>query len=982
MAEDTSIAIPGGPQPIQPSQEAAPETPTLAGTPPLEFKEVESPEAPSQGSLIDSLNALTNPQTPESNGSFLERLTALDSGENGRGPDAIIHLEKKRPRKERETELFENLPPPTRQEREATLLEEAKGDEIREGMQGINVGIAEMFDMPFEVVAGIMRMMPIFKDVRGDPFRTLFGGIGSTPEKGKEPTSSIYHIGKVAGNTMATGGFAPAGAKIALNAASGVTKNILKSVGQTALNAPKTFVATEGIGAVGAGAGIEFAKTNFPDSPSIEFIFGTAGGFAPVFMPVRIATSAGVAIRDKFRNFKQKGRERGLEELKKATFDTSKSVENLENPDLPEGARPSAAQASRDPGLMGLEKALHQKSQKSIFDDDQEIAKMNRAIDESLRSDAALVERTAATLADQRAYSAQLLETNLRMARLEAKARIEELGKSATAEQMDAIARQEIEKVRAIAKNDQELLWNMVDKKAPATSSTASSVMRDLFRRQSESRTFKGLKNLPKHLELEKFLGRIHVGKNKNRFFKGGELSKKSNVGEVHGLRSDVLAAIRAERAGDSPHKAQNISILTEIEEALLQDLGAIPGDVMPDSQDLRNALDFSRQFNKIFNQGIIGKLRGVDKSGTAAIADELTLVTAFGGKPDKAAENVRQMIRAAKGVEGESEPSLELMGAFEDFIKRDFARGGRIRGGEINPELGRKYVEANSKILDEFPELKEAISRAIDSGDVRIIRQRVSDKATAHVSVSKMSAATLFLEKSPRQAFESLEDMRPEAFGKEVTRMLEKVKKGGDEALEGFQMSFFDWLRRRSMTGALDAEGREFISGIKIKALMRDERIIEMTNRILNEGQIERLRKIVNHAEVMDMQRFTKAFDSDVLENGESKLLTTVMRVAGAKTGAALSQATGGGAGGLQTAAIMSERFKAAVQGLSIEDPAVRFLMDVFEDESGELLKAALTEVRTNAQLKQVTSTLNAWAASVAYQQGDKTLAENSEER
>lgn len=915
-------------------------------------------------------------EKPKSTGSTLSRLSGIEA------PDAKITLEKG-PGDDFDS-IMKTIPELSQSDKDSAMLERFEQDKMRDSLLGINVGIAQFLDIPFEVSAMILRQIPGLKGVRGDPFGMLFEATGQVPEAGKEPDSAEFQIGKVVGNSIATLPLAPFGAGIQLGAQAtriGVgqaLKGTAKAIGETAIRAPAKFAAGETVAALGAGLGIEAARTSFPDSDYAEFLGGMVGGVAPVFMPTRLAINAGRAIKRKILNFKAEGRIKAGEEIESAALNLESAGRKLDNPDLLADANATAAQKTGDPGIMALERSIIDRGHKSIYDADDQIARMNEVVENSLRAPESSIESTRATLESQKNYTQNLLDTNLKMAARNAEDAVTKLGPSATAEQANAIARREVESVEALARVDESTLWNNVPRESKVQGSTATEVIKaELIKR---GRTADPA-DFPEELQLSKFFGKMVKGKKgKPPMFKEGILTKSATMGELQDFRSRVLRSMREERAKPASNN-NKLRILDKLQEALLQDMGAVTvAEATSAGNSLRLALDYSRKINQTFNQGILGKLKGVDKTGTVAIPQELTLETAFGGKPAKAAENIRQIIKASKGVEGKIPPSPELLGAMEDFIKTDFQKRV-IRGGQINSFKAQQYLERNAKILDEFPQIRDDIARAVKTEDVRAIRQRRTDMFTKNVLTSK---ATLFLEKSPRKMFEAIEVSRPEDFNREMNNILNKVKKDTTgEALEGLQIGFFDWLRQRATSGAVDAQGRKIISGQALDDLINNPKIAAMAGKVLNKGQIERLRKITNTAKAVEKARRAKGgdIDSDVLEAGESKLLTTIMRIAGAKTGAGISQVTGGGAGGLQAAAIMSERFKAITSGLNIKDPAAKLLTDAFADPSGELLKALLISVKTPKQLEKVSAKLHAWAASVAFQSGDKALAENTEE-
>ena len=821
-----------------------------------------------------------------------------------------------------------------------------------------------------------------------DSLLTMLREFDMIPQKGDEPNTFAWDTGKFVGGTAAFLPFMPLlplvgpATKLApiwqTFAEKGVTqgaaqifkkggqlvKQGISETGKAARNNTGKFVISELALATGAGIGIEIAKEKFPDSLFAEFVGGVLGATAPQLTVTGIAIKSARIIRERLVAFfsKKGAAARATGELKRLATDPKKAAESIDGEEIIHELTgiTSAAEKTGDPGILAIEAEILKTGGQSKYSRDQHLEQMMEIIEESMVPSPGLISRTAETLAHQMSYLKDLLDSVLHIAANNADAALAKIGPSATVKQANAIVKQELEAAEVLARTDEKTLWAVVNR----SDETSATITSDVLRKELNNRSLgSDPLDFPPDLTLDNYFGRFDE---KGKFVKG-ILTDKATMGALQDVRSRVLRAIREERA--KPVSNDNkIRILDDLQEALLTDLGTMGGKLgTPAGDALRLALDFSRKTNEIFKRGIVGKVKGVDKTGTPAIQEGLILFNTFSSNPIKGAENVRRIVRATKGVEGKTPASPELLVAMEDYVKKEFM-DKVVRGGKIDPAKGERYIKANMEFLEEFPELLDDLKNAIKTEDIRVIKQRRVQRYTYETVTKKsMSKAVLFVFKGPKKAFEAIEDSKPAEFERSINDLLKKVNKDPTgEALEGLQSSFFQWVKERS-----SVSGR--LSLRKIKEMIKDQKIAAMAGKILNKGQIERLRKIVNSLDLVDKIKRTEGVETKILEKTDSRLLRDAAALVGAMEGRRF------GTGTIQAPEIMANRFRDLAKLIKFSDPGAKLFLDAFMDDTGETLKMLLMNTDTPESLKLFKRRLNVWVAKFLFDAGETSLVEHT---
>jgi hypothetical protein len=635
---------------------------------------------------------------------------------------------------------------------------------------------------------------------------------------------------------------------------------------------------------------------------------------------------------------------------------------------------------------------------------------MNRAVFDALKSKPGIVENTRRNFEGQLKALNEALELRVKMA-----AQIADDPKS-TAAEATAVARAEIETAEVITRKTETQLFDLVPLGSESKVSNSMGFWETTLRLRGRTAAASDLRLTDSGGadDLIKFFGKL----NKKNEFVPGVLRANATIEEMQTLRSRILTEIRKLKASNGSRN--KIRIMGELQERILADMGESAG-----GPELELALAFSRSANEKFKQGIVGKLLGFDKSGAVAVPEALTLETALGGNSPKAAQNVRDIIKAVKGNQGNFEADMgafmkreagkqglrideltapefqgltaqfksqfggddvsEVTGAMENFIKVKFQKAA-IKSNTIDSHAAESFMKSNEELLNEFPKLRDEISSAIQSNNVKLIRQRRLETTGSKMNDTRVSKAALYIEKGPSKAFTQISGLRPQDIKREMAGLISKAARDpSGKATEGLQGSFFDWLLERATLAPggtrVSASGDSFISGLKLTRMMEDKSIRSMAKQLLTKDQLTRLDKIIRTAKRVDQSLRTTGSKEGVIGDPVGATLSFVARLFGAAQGERVSKIFGTGA--LQMQSVLSNRAVDIVRR-KLKDPAAKILHDAFIPENPgdtKLLEALLTDIVDEKTQKKVAVQVQAWLAVTLYELGEKTVPELIEE-
>lgn len=868
------------------------------------------------------------------------------------------------------------------------VADESKLDFAR----GFNAGLADMLDLPGRATAGIVNMIPWeslgFRELPTGGFRQIFEALNLTVPEDQMPDSAAASTGKFMGETAATLPLAPfgAGIKAQQTAQFGLragASGLSKQIGQSAVQRPATFAATELASGAGAGFLGFAAKENFPNSQVAEVWGNLAGG-----MILATPTLTGLVAKRvvdgarKLRGMRTEtsAQQRMSKRIQESVVDKDAVIGELEFGNVLPGAELTPAQESGDPLLLALERAIIDHNTEFAVRSDEQLADLNSTIIDSMRARPESAEITRDTLEETRKYINALVDGRLKIATIRIKERLQSLESTATREQANVIAREEIEAALTASRQQENEIWGMVPLDVEASPSTVRKVWRDHLEEFSASRTgdpktlFTALRFGPNKKNLQQLLGdfkktsgrRIGSGgifEEQPVRFVVGDFKDSVSIRELQQMRSTILREIRQERGQTAPN-FNRIRILDDLQEAILNDMGvASDGAATEAGVLLQQALDFSAGLNKRFTKGPVGRILGMDKTGAPRAPVALTLETSIGGGGPRGKENFDRIMDAVR------ENPEQLKGAVENYIKSRFADAA-VRNDSINISKAEGFLRQNKALLDQFPEIQVSIQKAVREENARFIRERKVKTMGARLQNPRISKAALYIQKDPEQAFQEIAKSRnPSGDLGRLVKLAQRDQSG--EALAGLQESFMDWILQRSQFNSIDARRQKFVSGFLMDRAMNDPSTKMMANTLLSVDQKQRIEQAIETALKMEKALSAKASVEGVIDDVPHRILNDAMGIVGAQAGRVTARVTGGGT--VQTPGIFARRARDLFKQFS-KDNAEQLLIDAFmSNKSDKLLEALLMEIKTEADFKFVSRQLNAWLAVTAYEAGTK---------
>lgn len=827
--------------------------------------------------------------------------------------------------------------------------------------RGAGTGIAEVVGAPVDAVTAGLRMfgVPIDRPVGGsEQIRDIMArrGMATTPDD--EPTRAS-EIGRVIGGSSVAGaGVAGAGARAATSAITGATpqaaggmQGFLQQVGTAATRRPGRFMAAETAVAGGAGAAGFEAQRRFPDTPGAQAIgeilggLGTAGAISAAGPAARgaagaagsvvtgvpgigsLARRAGQSLREI--TTIEGGAGRARRRIERATDDPIGALRRGEDADVLEDAPLTAIQRGGDRGMLELENSVMASTRQLSSEHQERFADVNRAIRDAGRE---VSGQEAATAEDTRQYLQTLLDTRLQTAAQRADERIAELGSRANRETVDRLARVELQRADAAAQRQENQLWDAVPRDQAVSLDRTRERLSSIVAQRDRAAD-------PE--DIPRFLSEMIGRRNPETGEMEPGVITDPTVGELQTLRSRVLQARRDEAAKDSPNRSK-LSVLDNIQEALLDDMGVLSGDI----PELRTALNFSRDRNERFSQGTVGRLLGRERTGEPDVDPGLTLEQTIGRGGPAARVETDNLLRAVERT-GDV-PAMRQH--IESFLSDGFVRSLQQQG----QSGAQRYLNQKSDVLNRFPELRREMETALASGQEHDIAARA-------MTDPNISRAAVFLNAKPGdEVARIINSRRPGETMREVRDLAAQDPEG--RAISGLKNAFVNRLMVRSEESARDALDMPFISGTRMGREMDDPKFQQAARELFSDDEMSRLNTIRNTAKSMEDARRAGEAAEGIIGDAPGLAVTLITRVAGVQIGSMLARQTGGGT--VQTPAIVSNALRTALER-GVRDPGGKLISDAIQDES--VMRALMSDASTPRRREFVESRINSWLAGVA---------------
>lgn len=792
---------------------------------------------------------------------------------------------------------------------------------------GFNDNLLNTLDIPNDVFNWAASKLG--SDYRIPSTRDLGSQLMIGYREGEEPDTGSYRSGKftsmgleflapilAAGRTAKTVVEAPAmidgiktGAKqISSSKTPAVIKGAAETIRKPFINSPINAYTGEIAGGVLSGYGSYYGEQEF--GPIGEQVGGLVGGMAgQVRMP--FAQKLYGKLQEKVFPYTKTGAKQRAGNIIRASSETPDVVGAIRRNEAKvlKGANITPARMTDDPDLMALEKVL--------VDEDPELSRQFREIEqqnnvlarkvlEGMKGEEG-VQEAKVFLSGKYAKLTTRLNAILDKRIVEAQDAIQGMTPKMKREAANTMIRDSIDKALSVARIDEDDLWRAVKTDEIAEVAPIRTVLRNLLdeRYRADDPT-----EIPGY--IQKFLGRYTDDGN----FKFGDYADTESVGELHAFRKRLLKDMRKEKKIEAPDW-NKVRIMDDIQEATLDSL-----DKSGSSDEIRDAINFSRELNKRFKGGVMNTILGSDANG-GMLAPTLTMESV--GPGPRGAEDIRRILNAAPDASNSVEQVLkaEMLYKLVDPNK-----------GRLNLRSARQYLSRNEEVLDQFPAMRDDLNNAVGLEERA---QWYTGEAKSRLQKAQKSVSHKIVKAKPKRIITTiLESDKPEL---EMVRQLGRLNAKGRS---GIKSDIIDTIYNKSKTSNVTDDGFHVLSGDKMYAYWTENK--KMFSRAMTAKESRRIERIINTVRLSEGRQNLPVDRAKEQLKPTSGMIEVIARIAAAK-GAAQSGIAGGSAGaGLQTAQIASSRAKRLIGELDI-GRAKQLLKDAIFDEE---LYIALAEDTT----------------------------------
>jgi len=729
-------------------------------------------------------------------------------------------------------------------------------------------------------------------------------------------------------------------------------QNFTHGIGRQFAKGPKKFVAAEaGMGAT-SGAGGFYANEAFPDSEAARFIGEVLGGSAPAAAKATVRGGVRVvnAVSDKLpvirtavaygkQTWKEIARTmnaktaggRASERFQRATSGQSPAeiAESMDADVLP-AAREimTPAQLSGNRGLLSLEKSVISESDALRNKSAEQLESLNEVILGSMRGDVGESAAREGAEGIRRDYTA-LLNERVAIAARQADEDIEKMFPKNSAEDANRIARNSIEGALDDARAQEKVFWDRVNQQAITPTGNTQNRLRELQREAGQT----GAHSIPSYA--------VDFFSRNGRSSLGG----LTTVKEMRNAQSTLRNLARNNRKGADPD-FNMARIADDLANSITEDLALSQGQ---NADLVSEAVNFSRQKNEVFRQGAVGRIMRTGADSGDMIPEALTLSDTLGRTGGKGGQAFDDIWAAASFNDGDPN---EIYQAMDSFVKDEFMRAA-VRDGGVNRASANSFLRNNKEVLDRFPQIKQDIERAIQSGDMLTASNALRKEGLKSLDDPKVSKAALLINQGPEKAFNEVFNARNPRL--EVQKLVDMV--GDGEAFEGLQQGFMDYLMSKSVNES------GVLSGASLSELTTSRAGRATVLELFKPDEAKRLFQIVKAAERQDAARAARTSIEGVTGDKLSQTTDALLGVMGAAYGRSVGTRIGAG-GTVQIPGIFAQQFrKLGISGLV--NPAKRLIIASIFDE--DLFKKVLMAENPEKLSPVALRRLNAWAVGAA---------------
>lgn len=851
--------------------------------------------------------------------------------------------------------------------------------EVRGMTPFMNRAISGIIGGPADIVASGMSMIPGVNI--DDPFlgrksvERGFEAVGvKFPSEEAVPRTPAEYIGSTIGET--TGLMVPAGTAMKiLSRGKGLTGKITQTIWDSMVKYPKMTISGEIAGAAGAGGGRYLGEEVYPEQPLVrplaELVGGVAAGIVPtiaVHTPSALAYRATKGyIKKGILPFGEKGSlYRAGKFIKKQVVSPGKAAERLEVKTV--GELPPVV-ALKEKKLNALYSKLREMNPVTDNEAIENISRSFNRLEKEIRNMGYGSSQALKELTDKRLYSLKMkMENRILKAMETAQNKLEAIPVATRKSHESIITRNELDKVLKSEWEGVKGKWLAVRKEIKVDYSDSRILYQQLLKDTPKAQ----LEDIPTVLK-QSFLGyKEKIPKIKTAYQQTLKVApsppttraRQETIKEMQGLRSKLIEISRQARSNKEWNKAR---IADDVADSLLDDMGAGVTPT-PDGENLRVAISATKNFKERFEQGIVGKILGRQKTGAPSISPELTLDISIGREGLKGAVDLDKVAVTPEAI---TATKRYLARSFTDYADPN-------KTGQLNPLKSQKWIRANEEILDKMPELKNTLNDASSAQELANNTRQLMDARLARIRDPKISISERYLNIDLGQEVDKiLKSSDPMRMTIQMVKQARKDTTG--KAVEGLRSSFIDYLIDKSAIGAYNEAGEQTLSGNALISLVNKQR--NVLKQIMPDDQIERILRIGRELATIEVAERVRPLAGEIkLDDMPSNLLVLIARFAGARVGSLV------GGGTVQVPGMFSQQFKTFTQRLN-KDRALQLVHDAITSPDPTLLKSLLLPLDkpglpSRENLLISARAVNLWLAGTGARVMEDVLSEAEEDQ
>jgi len=827
-------------------------------------------------------------------------------------------------------------------------------EKIEGAGRGVNVGLADVLGAPVDAINQLPRLLNLLPGEQG------FGPITESPVGGSQSIrnamTNLFDLGyqniedlpkdqrpfaqggEVFGQTVGTilpvfgaaRNVSALGATVKAAPKSNIVSQTVDDIVKTTAANPGTTAAVETGLALAPSVGAGLAEQARPGDPTTRMYGELAGAFSPVVLSTVLPTLTANITRA-LGTLTPSGRERQAAKLVQTDQLERGADLTAEAKKLREAkGSGTAGQVTGNQGFLAIENELV-KSGGQISEDIAKqtqlaISEFNDAYRAAITSgDPELVRLAAQARQD---YLVQSLDERVKTAAKRAQDLQATNMPNVDRAQINKQARDIVESALVTARKTENQLWSGVKRDLVVQADNTLSAFNDVKASLASG------EDLP--APLKAVIKDIKKDQKKKKLGKG-----ETTTGNLLRTRSRYLELAREARAQS---KFGDARMYSQVADAMLKDLDPVTGDIA------KTAREFSRELNKKFTQGFVGKTLGFDRDGGITVDPTRTLDVARSGQDQQTLLNLQALRNAAGDQSG------DMMQLQQKFLQ-SFASDATNYDGSVNPQKLDNFIRSNAQTIqdlgltDTFTSTEQAARLA----------ERVADQALQGTKFArtKSTTAKVLGTNNVNEFINRVLRSGDVAGGiKDVSRL---AKKSGDPSvLDGLRYGVYETLLDNATTSSGMISGTRLDQLLNAKTGNQTVRQTLMVNGLFNSQQMKNVDRLIAK---------TKEFESalantDQFENllgKEDIFFDLLLRIGGANLGgsSALGQAAGAplvlAGAGVRTAKNAFEKMpKLRVKTIlaeAIKDP--KLMADLLERPTTAKLKAARNK-RLNAVLVQ----------------------------